>query len=296
MPSDVWCALDGSRSGSCRISSVSDQRRARSERGLVALRLTPWVGQLLTVVATVRSLTGLATLVAAEAATLVAVAAGGLATLGAVAALIAVPATLVAAEAAALATLTALATRGPGDRGGRVTQRRADLVDLQLDDRTTLALLGLVAALPQPALHQHPHALAQRLGDVLGRLAPHGAVEEQGVAVLPLAGLPVERPRRGGHGEVRDGRPGGEEGQLGIGGEVSDDGDDGFASHEGSPVEIVDVRGPDADVLGQRDLTCRTDAPTLPGAADSQGPARRAGSSGRRTIRRAGRGGAPWSA
>jgi hypothetical protein len=41
-------------------------------------------------------------------------------------------------------------------------------------------------------------------GDVLGRVAPCGAPQEQGVAVLPLAALPVEGPRGGRDGEVGD--------------------------------------------------------------------------------------------
>src|SRR4051812_41540780 len=39
-----------------------------------------------------------------------------------------------------------------------VAQRRADLVDLQLNDGALLALPGLERPLPQPARHHDPHA------------------------------------------------------------------------------------------------------------------------------------------
>src|SRR5829696_4250396 len=53
------------------------------------------------------------------------------------------------------------------DLGGRVPQRGADLVDLQLDDGPLLALLRLEGALLEPAGHHHPGAPGQRLGHVL---------------------------------------------------------------------------------------------------------------------------------
>src|SRR4051794_20523766 len=110
--------------------------------------------------------------------------------------------TTAAASAEAAATLTA---RGAGDLGRGVPQRGADLVDLQLDDGALLAFLGLERALLEPAGHEDPRAAGQRLGDVLRRLAPDVAAEEQRLAVLPLLRLAVEGARRGGHGEVGDG-------------------------------------------------------------------------------------------
>src|SRR5690606_41071488 len=90
----------------------------------------------------------------------------------------------VAAEAATAATLRPVGA-GRGGRGGRprvvdrrapaeaalprglvhlrggVPQRGADLVDLDLVDGAALALLGLVRALPEPAVDDHPHATRQ---------------------------------------------------------------------------------------------------------------------------------------
>src|SRR3954464_12028986 len=106
------------------------------------------------------------------------------------------------AAAEAAATLTA---RGAGDLGRGVPERGADLVDLQLDHGALLAFLGLERALLEPAGHEDPRAAGQRLGDVLRRLAPDVAAEEQRLAVLPLLRLAVEGARRGGHGEVGDG-------------------------------------------------------------------------------------------
>src|SRR5205823_14344238 len=75
----------------------------------------------------------------------------------------------------AAATTTATATGRLAHLGRGELQRRADLVDLELDDRALLTLAGLERALPQPALHDHAVAAVQRLGDVLGRLPPHAA-------------------------------------------------------------------------------------------------------------------------
>src|SRR3954449_8168762 len=47
-------------------------------------------------------------------------------------------------------------TSGLGDSGRRVAERRADLVDLQLDDGALLALLCLEGALLEAALCHHP--------------------------------------------------------------------------------------------------------------------------------------------
>src|SRR5690625_166632 len=87
---------------------------------------------------------------------------------------------------------TATLTLGSGHRRGRVPQRGADLVGVDLEDGPFLTLLGLEGALLQSALHDDPHAFGQGLGDVLGVLAPHGAGEEHGLAVLPFPCLAVE--------------------------------------------------------------------------------------------------------
>ncbi len=129
-------------------------------------------------------------------------------------------------------TTTGTAALGLGDLRRRITQRRADLVDVELDDGALLALLGLVRARLQPPRHDHAGAAVERLGDVLGRVTPHRAAHEEGLPVLPLVGLAVERARRGCHGEVRDRSPRGGESEFGVGGEVSHHGDDGFAGHE----------------------------------------------------------------
>src|SRR6185312_15395056 len=140
-----------------------------------------------------------------------------------------------AAVAAATAATAAEAAFGAAtdavDLGRGVLERRADLVDLELDDGALLALTRLVGTLLEPAGHHHPHAAGERLGHVLGRLAPHVAAHEQRLAVLPLAGLAVEVAGRRGDGEVGDRGPRRGEPQLGVGGEVADDGDDGFACH-----------------------------------------------------------------
>src|SRR5690606_23464174 len=112
-----------------------------------------------------------------------------------------------------------------------VPQRRADLIHRQLDDGALLALLGLVGALLEAALHHHPHALGQGLADVLGELPPRVAAQEQGLAVFPLAGGAVEDPGRGRDREVRDRRSGRGEPQFRVGGEIADHRDYCFSSH-----------------------------------------------------------------
>src|SRR3954468_21412070 len=85
----------------------------------------------------------------------------------------AVAAAAVAAEAAGraaaglLAASAATTARGALHLGGRVPQGRADLVDVDLEDRATLALAGLVAAGLEAALHDDAHPLLQGLRDVL---------------------------------------------------------------------------------------------------------------------------------
>ena len=166
---------------------------------------------------------------------------------------------LAAAPAPGLAAAEAAAARGPaglGDLGRGVAQRRADLVDLDLVDRALLAFLGLVRPLPQPPGHDDPHAALQRLGDVLGRLPPDVAGQEQRVAVLPLVGVPVEEPRGGGYAEVGDGLAGRRVTQLRVIDKVADDGDLGVScGHRVLPVARV-VSGP-ALSRALRSSTCQ---------------------------------------
>ena len=84
-------------------------------------------------------------------------------------------------------------------------------------------------------LDDHRSAPVQGLRDVLRRLAPDGAAQEQRLPVLPLVRVLVEGAGRRRDGEVRDGCPAGGEAQLGVGGEVADHGDDGVACHGSSP-------------------------------------------------------------
>src|SRR6478609_7835829 len=93
------------------------------------------------------------------------------------------------------------AALGLVDLRRRVAQRRADLVDVELDHGALLALAGLVRALLEPSGRDHAHAPRQRLGDVLSRLAPDRAAQEQRLAVLPLVAVAVERARRRGDRE-----------------------------------------------------------------------------------------------
>src|SRR5690606_10562224 len=142
-------------------------------------------------------------------------------------------ATLLAAATAAEAAPAAATALRARDLGRGVAEGRSDLVDLHLDDGALLALTGLEGPLDEAPLDDDAVALGERLGDVLRRLPPHRAAHEQRLAVLPLVGLPVERPRRRGHGEARDGRTGGGEAQLGVSREVAHHGDDGLACHVG---------------------------------------------------------------
>src|SRR4051812_10277528 len=75
------------------------------------------------------------------------------------------------AAPAGVAAPAALAA-GAVDLGGRELQRRADLVDLDLEDRALLALAVLVGPGLEPTLDDDPHAPLERLRDVLRRLPP----------------------------------------------------------------------------------------------------------------------------
>lgn len=101
----------------------------------------------------------------------------------------------------------AVGPAGLGDLGGDGAQRGGDVVGLDLVDGALAAILGLVGALPQAAGDDDPAALGEGLGGVLGQLPPGGDGEEQGVAVLPLAG-PVLVAGRAGDSAAEDGLAG----------------------------------------------------------------------------------------
>ena len=124
-------------------------------------------------------------------------------------------------------------TGGLVDLGGGVPQGGADLVDLDLVDGALLAFLGLVRPLPEPALDDDPHATLEALGDVLRRLPPDVAGQEQRLAVLPLVGLLVHEPRSGRDAEPGHRLPRGGEAQLRVVDEIADDGDRGVACCHG---------------------------------------------------------------
>src|SRR3954469_5529205 len=146
-------------------------------------------------------------------------------------------ATTLAATAAAVTTLaTAPRTAcGLGDLGRGTAQAGADFIDVQLVDRALDALTVLVGPLLQPALHDDAHASLERLGDVLRRLTPDRAGQEQALAVLPLVRLTVEGAGGGRDTELRDRRTGRGEAQLGVVNKIADDRDDGLACH-GEPL------------------------------------------------------------
>ena len=182
-----------------------------------------------------RGLRGAALLAAAAPAALAAalVATGGAGAGGPRVLLLAAAALLAAALLATEAAATA-APLGLGDLGRGIPQRGADLVDLHLDDGALLAFLGLVGPGLQASGDDDAGAAAEGLGDVLRGVAPDRAAHEQGLPVLPLVALAVERARGGRDGEVRHGGAGRGEPQLRVAGDVADDGDDGVASHSES--------------------------------------------------------------
>lgn len=98
----------------------------------------------------------------------------------------------VAAAGGLLAGLLAVGAVGLGDGGGGGLERGADFLDRELVGGALLPVL-FVAALGQSALGDDAHAAGEGSGDVLGGLAPYGGVEKEGVAVLPLVRLPVEK-------------------------------------------------------------------------------------------------------
>src|SRR4051794_27700753 len=140
-------------------------------------------------------------------------------------------ATAAAAAAAEPAAAATPAAGSAGDLGRGVAERGADLVDLQLDDGALLAFLRVEGTLLEATGDDDPRPAGERLSDVLRRLPPDVAPEEQGLAVLPLLRLTVEGAGRRGDGEVGDGGAGRREPQLRVGRQVADDGDDGLAGH-----------------------------------------------------------------
>src|SRR6478752_5291022 len=137
-----------------------------------------------------------------------------------------------AAGAAATTEVAASAALVAGDLGSGPAQARTDLVGHDLHHAALLAVLGLPAALLEAAGDDHARALAQRLRDVLGHLAPAHDVEEAGL-LLPLLRLAVLPPPAHGHAERRLGGATGGVADLGVAGQVPDDGH-GAVRHWGS--------------------------------------------------------------
>src|SRR5260370_38209523 len=94
---------------------------------------------------------------------------------------------------------------------------------------TILSFLVHSRLLPQQPGDDDTHPALQALGDVLRRLPPHVARQEQAVAVLPLAGGVVTEPGRRCHPEPRYRLPGRGEWQFRIIDEVPRDRDLGVA-------------------------------------------------------------------
>src|SRR5690606_20030874 len=139
-----------------------------------------------------------------------------------------------AVAASAAETTATAASADLVDLGGGVAQGGTDLVDLELDDRALLTLTGFVGALLEPSAHDDASASGQALGDVLRCFTPDVAAQEERFAVFPLVGVPVEHPRGGRDGEVRDRRTRGGDTQFAVGRQVTDDRDDRVACHVGS--------------------------------------------------------------
>src|SRR5690606_166461 len=124
---------------------------------------------------------------------------------------------------------------GAGDLlrpGGGKSQGGADLVHGHLDDGAVVAVAGLVGAHAQPARGDDAGAAGQGLGDVLAEVAPRAAAHEEALAVLPLLDLLVVDAGTGGDREARHGGAGLGEVELGVVGQVADDGDRGLPGHE----------------------------------------------------------------
>src|SRR5215468_10781371 len=130
---------------------------------------------------------------------------------------------LAAAAASALPGEVAAGPVGLDDLGGGVAQRGADLVDLDLVNGALLAFPGFIGTLAQPPADNDAHAPLQALRDVLRRLPPDVAAQEEAVAVLPLAGGVVAEAWRRGHPEGGDRLARGGVAQFGVADKVADD-------------------------------------------------------------------------
>ena len=113
--------------------------------------------------------------------------------------------TTIAAIATAGESALAVAAGRARDLRGRVTQRRADLINRHLDDGAVRAVLRLIRALLETPLRDDTHAFGQRAGAMLGEIAPGGAAHEQRIAVLELPGVAIVGTRGRGDGETGDG-------------------------------------------------------------------------------------------
>jgi len=102
------------------------------------------------------------------------------------------------------------------------------MIELNIADSVATVVLNApqkMNALDEAALHDDAHALLQALGDVLGSVTPHRAVEEHRLAVLPLVAVLVEGARRVGHGEAGDRCAGRAVPEVRVRREVAGDGD-----------------------------------------------------------------------
>ena len=140
------------------------------------------------------------------------------------AALLTTTTTTTTTTAAAAAPATAAAPVVLLHVGRGPAQARTDLVGDDLDDAALLAVVGLPRALLEASRDDNPRAFADRLGDVLGHLAPAHDVEERGL-FFPLGGLAVLPPSAHGDGEGRLRRAVGGVTDLRIPRHVSYDGD-----------------------------------------------------------------------
>ncbi|MPN08106.1 hypothetical protein SDC9_155384 [bioreactor metagenome] len=112
----------------------------------------------------------------------------------------------------------------PSTLRGGLLERLPNLVYVHLEDGAAVPVAVVVAAGLELAGDDHPHALGQCLGDVLGGFPPDRAVEKCALAVFPLTGLLVVGARGRRDGEVGDGGTGRGEAESRIGGQVADEG------------------------------------------------------------------------
>src|SRR5262249_50864122 len=93
---------------------------------------------------------------------------------------------------------------GLDDLGGGGAQGGGGPVRPALRNGALLAFPGFIGTLAQPPADNDAHAPLQALRDVLRRLPPDVAAQEEAVAVLPLAGGVVAEAWRRGHPEGGD--------------------------------------------------------------------------------------------